>query len=104
MSEDKPKRRWIRPSLEMWLVLIPIAVLLIGWTAYHLNWIQQRHEFYAKHRKMPHNPPPRLRDDAELPWALKLFGERREQAIWVDEADADRAQELFPEATVVIDY
>ena len=85
----------------MLFVLVTLAGIVCAWAAYQLNWIRQRHEFLATRQRAGHNPPPHIVDDAELPWSLRLFGEKREFAIWVDQSDYDRAIELFPEAAII---
>jgi hypothetical protein len=91
-----------RFRLRTLFVLIVLAAIPLGWVAYQMNWIMQRHGFLAHHAKPPPPPPWPIRTDGErFPWALELFGERPEQFVWAgDSSDARRAQELFPEATV----
>ena len=91
-----------RFSLRMVFVLIALISLPMGWVAYQLNWIRQRHEFLSKqvHRvqtgikiKMP--PPP---------WSLRLFGEQSGgdmDTFWyISPSQLENGRRLFPELSV----
>ena len=92
---------WPRFGLRTLFVLITLISLPIGWIAYQLNWIRQRHEFL--HRTL----------DAEIdysgpvlypkcPWPLNLFGEQAHDIVFTPQRTADEARRLFPEAQIVI--
>ncbi len=49
---DSPKHRRLRFSLRTLFVVVTVAACIVGWTAYQLNWIRQRHEELDKHN--PH--------------------------------------------------
>jgi hypothetical protein len=103
MIETKLKRRWSRFSLQSVFVLIGVASVPMGWAAYQLNWIRERHEFITNHSKHPHNPPPPVRLDAQFPWALQLFGEKPVSRLWVASSDGEMEEQLFPEASIAAD-
>src|SRR5579871_1330774 len=82
-----------RFSLRTLLVLVAIITLPVGWVAYQLDWIRQRHAFL--------NRPPMPVYSAmyePAPWSLRLLGERGIHEVSVTDATAEHARELFPEA------
>jgi hypothetical protein len=92
-----------RFSLRMLFAMVAVAAVLVGWVAYQLNWIRQRHEFvnrfdnntfYDIAHELPYDPP-------QCPWSIRLFGEQPREYIGVPKEFADRAKKLFPEATVL---
>ena len=97
MTETKPKRHWFRFSLRTLFVLVTIIGVAAGWVAYQLNWIRQRHEFLGR-------PPNGIyaNDNSELPWSLKLFGEKAMYTVYTPELTKHEAEKLFPEAGVVV--
>ena len=80
MNEAKPKRRWFSFSLRTLFVVVTIIGVGAGWVAYQLNWIRERHrliELYGKVSlawRSDLQPP-------EIPFSLRLFGERRVNAV-----------------------
>jgi hypothetical protein len=89
----------IRDSL--WLMIV--LALALGWSAYQLNWIRQRHEYFDRIAHDPFidgflsNP-----SNKQAPWRLRLFGELpySQMVAWGPE-DTERAKELFPEAEII---
>jgi hypothetical protein len=97
MNETKPKRRWFRFGLRTLFVLVTIVGVCAGWVAYQLNWIRQRHEFLGR-------PPNGIyaNNNSELPWSLKLFGEKAMMGVYTPDATKQEAEKLFPEATICV--
>jgi hypothetical protein len=51
-------------------------IALVGcWSGYQLNWIRQRHDFYAAKCVTFNDSGWNTVEKAWLPWGLKLFGE-----------------------------
>ena len=95
MTETKPKRRWFRFSLRTLFVVVTIISLPLGWIAYQLSWIQQRHHFFSHYQYNGMH----MRPGSEYPpWSLRLFGESRQGYLLVDPERIEEAQRLFPEA------
>jgi hypothetical protein len=77
----------------------------MGWAAYQLNWIRQRHEFISKFHHMPPNDGEvilRMGTESDTrppdpPWNLRIFGE--EGFVWwhIEETQLPRLRQLFPE-------
>jgi hypothetical protein len=90
-----------RFRLRTLFVLIGLLSIPMGWAAYQLNWIRQRHEFLARPnwQARPDPVPPHSRPVS--PWPLALFGEPPQDVMSVHGPDAELAQRLFPEAVVV---
>jgi hypothetical protein len=87
-------------TLRTLFVLVTLAGLLMIWVNTQLNWIRQRHQFYAiyqvnrtMHGTHLHLPP-------VCPWSLRLFGERPRDFLDVPEERMAEAKRLFPEAIV----
>jgi hypothetical protein len=96
-----------RFSLRTLLVLIALISIPLGWLAYQLNWIRERHKMltqelpreYQEYREYNKTQPAILRP---APWPLRIFGEQGIVVIGVPKSQAERAAELFPEAAVAI--
>lgn len=73
----------------------------MAWSAYQLNWIRQRHEFYDRYN-VPHKYSVDI-DDKKFPWSLRLFGEQPQWSLDVPKERMDDARRLFPEASVMED-
>jgi hypothetical protein len=94
--------RW-RPhfSLRAMFISVLLLALPMGWVAYQLNWIRERHEFIRKYEdgaraKLELRSFPIL-----VPWSLRILGE--DQSILfakVPELSAKDVQRLFPEARI----
>ena len=113
MTETKPKRHLFRFSLRTLFVFVTGVALFLGWRAYCLDWIRQRHDWID-------SPTPKYvhcnGNSRPPPWYLRLFGEQQGwEAIsmrfvpWTEpEPDVtdeqhvyyDRIQRLFPEAII----
>jgi hypothetical protein len=85
-----------RYSLRTLFVLVALIGIPMGWVAYQLNWIRQRHEFIRTHDLPFYYKGPFT--EVRAPWPLRLFGERGEMGMTVPESQMTRANELFPEA------
>jgi hypothetical protein len=104
MTDAKPNRRWFRFRLRTLFVLVSIASVPLGWVAYQLNWIRQRHRFLQRHQQPDYellvtDDEARARTD-RFPWPLRLFGEQEKWAVHAPANEADEAAKLFPEADV----
>jgi len=82
----------------MLLVLVALLSIPMAWTAYQLNWIQQRHRFYDRFN-VPHEYDILVATDG-CPWSLRLFGEIPQYSLLVPRDRVDEAKRLFPEAYV----
>jgi hypothetical protein len=84
-----------RFSLRALFVLVALAAIPMGWVAYQLNWIRQRHGFLDSHASTSHKVFP----NNNLPWSLRLFGESplTVRYIAVDRSEFAHAKKLFPE-------
>ena len=90
-----------RFSLRMLLVAVAILSLPLGWGAYQLKWIRERHSFFQK--EQPDGAPiGRGSLPPNAPWSLRLFGEYGVKELWVFREDKERATRLFPEAKILI--
>ena len=96
-----PRRRWFRFSLRTMLVVVTVLPVPLGWAAYHLNWIRQRHAALARWDASSLSID---RDDKIPPWQLRLFGERgpggshlRINVFNVHSKEARMVLALFPE-------
>jgi len=45
-------RRWLASSLRMLFVVVTVFGCLLGWLAYDLNWIRERHALLTRHDAM----------------------------------------------------
>lgn len=111
MTLLSPRHRWFQYSLRTLFVMVTLAAVFV---AYHVNWIQQRHEFL---RSNPIPEPLWGRGEGLAPGLLGMFGESEYHTVWVavalsserpvgvlsesDEREIRRAQRLFPEAEVL---
>ena len=100
-------RRWLQFSLGTMFIAVTVVA---GFLAYNVNWIWQRRDarqWIEAHRLLSGTvirPP-------DVPWTLKVMGERPESLIIVRELDDDekaaylkRVKELgslFPEAKII---
>jgi hypothetical protein len=96
-----------RFSLRVLFVAVAILSLPLGWTAYQLKWIRERHSFFLKEQPdgapMGQIPqPPNAPQPPIAPWSLRLFGEHGVKELWVFREDKERARRLFPEAKVSV--
>jgi len=79
-----------RFSLRTLFVLIALFSLPLGWVAYQLNWIRQRHAFLSRPDGwswtgfLGNDGPP------SAPWPLRIFGETGYAQIIVIIVDQDR--------------
>jgi hypothetical protein len=88
-----------RFSLRTFLITTVILGATMGWVAYQLNWIQQRHTFLFHG---DHPPGPLYQSfDKGAPWPLGLFGEQGYLYIGVGRSQMGRARALFPEAEIM---
>jgi len=110
------RRRWFQFGVVTMLLLVAAVAVFL---AYHVNWIDQRHEFserqYVKLQRIRwDDDPPNL---GETPGVLWLFGEKGRESLsilvdaasWESLNDDDRnraseARRLFPEARVWFYY
>jgi hypothetical protein len=68
-----------------------------------LNWIRQRHDFYAAKCVTFNDSGWNTVEKAWLPWGLKLFGETPRAVFVVKDADKEKAVSLFPESVILSD-
>ncbi len=119
------KHRWFAFSLRTLFLMVTVFGLLSGWLAYHVRWIQQRHELLGRHN--PGVSFGHVRQRFENPWgdheypgeiveppgALWLFGEPGMAHIQIsfhpwapgplNESELEvvrRANRLFPESQI----
>jgi hypothetical protein len=88
-----------RFSLRTLFVLVAIASVPMGWVAYQLNWIRQRHEFLMDPTMFGIGGTSELYQ-ASAPWQLSLFGEKGEGIVWTTESRKSEAAAMFPEAHI----
>jgi hypothetical protein len=128
MSEPDAKaatavnRRWFRFafSLRALFVVVTVAGICLGWLAYELNWIRQRHALMAKQEALAAEVEPEqdvngflLFTDLSAPGLLWIFGEEplgylevifigdKQRALTHQELrEVEQAKRLFPEANV----
>lgn len=88
-----PRRRWSAFSLQTLFVVVALLATPLGWVAYSLNWIRQRHEFREHHVALEF--PTVLRGPSffemeecqpEAPGCLWIFGERGQPAFMLKDA------------------
>lgn len=123
-STIKHNGRWFRFSLGTMLVAITLLAVGLGWLAYHVNWIRQRHlqsASLAERWKQfdilgPLPDQPSGRHTARMPFGLWLLGEPERTSVMLirstghddtrrnpardDEDEVRRARGLFPEADI----
>jgi hypothetical protein len=88
-----------RYSLRTFLIVTAIIGSAMGWVAYQLNWIRQRHEFLFHN---DHPPGPMYQTfDKGAAWPLNLFGEQGYLTIMTGRRQMERAKALFPEADIM---
>ena len=66
-----------RFRLRTLLVLIGLLSIPMGWAAYQLNWIRQRHECVDRFQLDGTLYGIWQFNQSECPWQLRLFGERK---------------------------
>ena len=104
-----PPRRWFAFRLRTLFVVVAVLALPLGWVAYSLDRIRQRHvvmETEWRHARWcdwtPEEQP--MAYTISAPWQLRLFGELGAWRIWLSPADSiEKFKEicgLFPEAEV----
>jgi hypothetical protein len=87
-----------RYTLRKLFVLVALVSVTMGWVAYQLNWIRQRHVFINRYSIWPESPFL----GGTPPWPLGLFGETGIYGLCGFPLEAtDEAKQLFPEATTV---
>ena len=97
-----------RFSLRTLFVLVALVSIPLGWVAYHLRWISDRHrlrQWSRNHHVEYHYPD----GEASQPfWALRLFREEGlpEMQIGLNSKNDDETikefKKVFPECKVVI--
>ena len=87
-----------RFSLRTLFVLVALLSIPLGWVAYQLNWIRQRHQFLETKVRTRFGVD--LVEDKHLPWPLRLFGETSQSSLYlvINQKDMGDAETLFPEA------
>jgi hypothetical protein len=95
--------RWLTPrfSLRTLFALVTIASVPMGWVAYHLNWIHQRHAFLELDGVRQY---PRVRVTRPFPWGLRLLAEEPRFLLGAGPEQLDRAKDLFPESILNLVY
>jgi hypothetical protein len=93
----------LRFGLRTVFVLIAVISIPLGWCAYQLNWIRQRHEFLHRPGIIPY-----LSDVPLATWSLRLFGEEGAEFWKIPNPNRDdpetilrESRRLFPEAKIV---
>lgn len=98
MTMTAARRQWSF-GLRTLFVLVTLAAVPLGWRAYALNWIAQRHRFLSSH-----SLGTTTFVGYPAPYGLGLFGEEETPSIKVDGKDrVDEAKRLFPEAKIEVD-
>src|SRR3954471_7127421 len=94
-SATMPGMKLPRFKLRTLLVAIALLSVPMGWVAYQLNWIRQRHSFLDSHASTPRKVWP----NDKLPRSLRLFGEPplTVRYIVMDQSEFAHAEQLFPE-------
>ena len=87
-----------RFSLRTLFVLVAIVSVPLGWMAYQLNWIRQRHEFLDGREVQSFMDIMTL--PAPLPWSLRFFGEPAHGFVVVAPEYVQEAARLFPAARI----
>ena len=92
-------------SLRTLLVVVTVFCSVVGWVAYQLNWIRQRHDFLNRGnfsvRTLTFE-----QDYKPAPWNLRLFGESRPTGDFINlpypesDPEVQRVRRQFPEMGV----
>src|SRR5436190_20732207 len=90
------------PRFSLRTLLIGIALLSVpmGWVAYQINWIRQRHGFLQRPKVMSGVDPFTLRP-VQAPWQLRPFRESGVERLVVPRQLVQEARSLFPEVVTV---
>jgi hypothetical protein len=116
-TDIKPRRRWFQFKLRTLFVAMTVLRIALGWVAYSLSWIRERHQFLSTRRQyfdeslleqmeaqsifngMSHRP---VKPTVAAPRGLWLFGEQgAARVIVITPNDLEAARRLFPEAKIV---
>jgi hypothetical protein len=117
-----PKRRWSF-SLRTLFVVVTAVSCCAGWAVYQMRWIQQRHEFTARHRAreslIPFDPNRQIVCGfGYAPGLLWVFGEMPHSTVrlifFTDDGrqepnedelrEIELAHRLYPEADVTLRF
>src|SRR4051794_8113179 len=90
------------PQFKLRTLLIAIALLSIpmGWVAYQLHWIRQRHGFLQR-PKVVSGGDPFTMQPVQAPWQLRPFRESGVERLVVPRQLVQEARTLFPEVVTV---
>src|SRR5689334_14501422 len=86
--------------LRTLFVLVALFSVPMGWVAYQLNWIRQRHEFFDSYQcrhQFYDGPTPTVL------WNLRIFGEKPRHGLKVRKDRIAEGKRLFPELIVTED-
>src|SRR5262249_49814925 len=89
----------MRTRLKIPTILSTVAIICalpLGWIAYQLNWIRQRHEFLRAGDVIYIDTYP-----TSAPWQVSIFGEKSPGSLRVPSSDVHGAHRLFPESTII---
>ena len=86
-----------RFSLRTLFVLVAIISIPMGWVAYQLNWIRQRHALLAEANASGIVVAPGF---TQAPAPLMVFGEEGVSILMIPPELHERAHQLFPEADI----
>ena len=116
-----PKRRWFAYSLRTLFVVVTMLCVVLGWLAYSIRWISQRHDALAHLHIGSYAGPggvvcnnvmldlsqqflAQAARDVKPPWSIRLLGETGVGTISVYGPNhatiAENLARLFPEASV----
>jgi hypothetical protein len=95
----KRKRRWFQFSLRTLLIGVTLLAVPLGYVGWQAKIVRERGAFLENHfcLSAEHSPT----GPVEAPWMLRVLGAKPIYYVLVwNQADAERAASLFPEAIV----
>ena len=91
--------KFLRFRLRTLFIVVAVLGIPMGWVAYQLNWIRERHGFVTQ--KHCATTMVIFSAHTKAPWSLSIFGENPVSALTEVPAEyAEEGRRLFPEAIV----